>query len=112
VTRARSILCSALFALAVLYAWWFARDGQWVALLVFALPPLACALACLRGGARAAFWAGLLALLWFSHGVMVAWTRAPERGFALAAVALSVAIVFAASVPGLRRRFGARARPS
>jgi hypothetical protein len=39
---------------------------------------------------------------------MVAWTRAPERGFALAAVALSVAIVLAASVPGLRRRFGAR----
>jgi uncharacterized membrane protein len=107
-SRARNILCLALFALAALYAWWFARDGQWVALAVFALPPLACALACLRGGARAAFWAGVLALLWFSHGVMVAWTRAPERGFALVAVALSVAIVLAASVPGLRRRFGAK----
>jgi uncharacterized membrane protein len=106
--RTRWILCAALFALAALYGWWFAHDGQWVALAVFALPPLACALACLRGGARAAFWAGVLALLWFSHGVMVAWTRAPERGFALVAVALSVAIVLAASVPGLRRRFGAR----
>jgi uncharacterized membrane protein len=111
-TRARGILCVALFALTALYACWFARDGQWVALAVFALPPLACALACLRGGARAAFWAGVLALLWFSHGVMVGWTRAPERGFALVAVALSVAIVLAASVPGLRRRFGGRARPS
>ena len=111
-TRAHGLLCAALFALVAVYGAWFGRDAQWFALAVFALPPLACALACLRGGARAAFWAGVLALLWFSHGVMVAWTRAPERGFALVAVALSVAIVLAASVPGLRRRFGARARPN
>jgi hypothetical protein len=43
---------------------------------------------------------------------MVAWTRAPERGLALAAVALAVAIVLAASLPGLRARFGARSRSS
>ena len=111
-TWARRLLVASLLALTALYAGWFGLREEWVALVVFALPPLACALACLRGGARAAFWAGLLALLWFSHGVMVAWTRAPERGFALAAVALSVAVVLAASVPGLRRRFGAHSRPS
>jgi uncharacterized membrane protein len=50
----------------------------------------------------------VLALLWFSHGVMVAWTRPPERGYALAEVALAVAIVLIASVPGLRARFAKR----
>jgi hypothetical protein len=39
---------------------------------------------------------------------MVAWTRPAELGFALAEVALSLAIVLAASVPGLRARFGRR----
>jgi hypothetical protein len=39
---------------------------------------------------------------------MVAWTRPPERGYALAEVALAVAIVLIASVPGLRARFGKR----
>ena len=60
------------------------------------------------GGARTALLAGLLALLWFSHAVMVAWTRPPERGFALLALLLSLAIVFAASIPGLRARFARR----
>ena len=69
-------------------------------------PPLWLAIALLRGGgARTGFWAGVLALLWFSHGVMVAWTRPPERAFALGEVALSVAIVLAASLTGLRGTF-------
>ena len=107
-SAARTILCAALLALAALYVAWFARPPQWVALLVFALPPFWLALARWRGRGRAGFWAGLLALAWFAHGVMVAWTRPPERGFALAEIALAVAIVFAASMPGLRARFGAR----
>jgi uncharacterized membrane protein len=107
--RARRALCVALFALAVLYACWFGRGGQWVAVAVFALPPSLLAFALLRGGgARAGFWAGVLARWWFSHGIMVAWTRVPERGFALAAIVLALAIVLAASLPGLRARFGAR----
>ncbi len=106
---ARRALCVALFALGALYAVWFGREAQWVAVAVFALPPLALAVALLRGGgARVGCWAGVLALLWFSHGVMVAWTRVPERGFALAAVVLALAIVLAASLPGLRARFGAK----
>ena len=109
-TRARRLLALALFMLAALYASWFGRDAQWIALAVFALPPSWLAIALLRGGgARTGFWAGVLALAWFSHGVMVAWTRPPERWFALGEVALSVAIVLAASLAGLRARFAARA---
>ncbi len=105
-TPARRILRLALLGLVLSYGVWFARDAQWVALGVFALPPLLLALAVPRAGAHAGFWAGLMALLWFSHGVMVTWTRPPERVFALVEVALAVAVVFAASVPGLRARFG------
>lgn len=109
-STAHRILQLALLALALLYAAWFARGAEWVAVVVFAAPPLLLALRLPRGGARVAFWAGVLALAWFSHGIMVAWTRAPERGFALAAVLLSLAIVLAASIPGLRARFAAGGR--
>ena len=103
-TAARRVLCMALAALTLLFLAWFWREP--VTLLVFALPAAALLVAAIRGTARAGFWAGVLALAWFSHGIMVAWTRAPERMFALMEVALAVAIVFAASVPGLRARFG------
>jgi uncharacterized membrane protein len=108
VTTARRLLVATLLTLVVLYALWFGGMGQWFALAVFALPAARLAIATARGARRAGFWAGVLALLWFSHGVMVAWTRSPERGYALAEVALAVAIVFVASVPGLRARFGKR----
>lgn len=105
-TSAHRLLCAALLALVALYASWFGHDEQRIALVVFALPPLLLAIALVRGGAaRVAFWAGVLALLWFSHGIMVAWTRPPERVFALCEIALSLAIVMAASLTGLRARF-------
>lgn len=104
--NARRILIAALVALAVVYASWFAHDAHaLVAWLVFALPPALCAIAVARARRTAGFWSGVLALAWFSHAVMVAWTRPPERGFAFAAIALSLAVVFAASIPGLRARF-------
>ncbi|HZX79071.1 DUF2069 domain-containing protein [Lysobacter sp.] len=104
---ARHVLVIALLALMALYAAWFGSQPSPVAeLLVFAAPPLALAAAALRGKRSASFWAGVLALAWFSHGVMVAYTRPDERGFALAEVVLSIVIVFAASLPGLRARFG------
>ena len=62
-TRPRVLLLLALFILAALYASWFGARSQWVALGVFAIPPLSLALALLRGGgARTGFWAGVLAL--------------------------------------------------
>ena len=102
-------LIAALLALAALYALWFWPDRhRLAALLVFALPPLLLALLAWRGWRRAGFTAGVLALLWFSHGVMVAWTRAGERLPALLAAALAVAIVLLASLPGLRARLQRR----
>ena len=71
---------------------------------MFAIPPAALAMAALRGFRPASFWAGVLALAWFSHGIMVAWTRAPERLFAIAEIVLALVIVFAASYPGMRAR--------
>lgn len=114
-TPARRLMRVALMGLVLLYGAWFGgtrleaagstAPPQWAALVVFALPPLLLALMLPRHGARAGFSAGVLALLWFSHGVMVAWTRTPERWPALAEVALALVVVFAASIPGLRSRF-------
>ena len=102
---------AALLALGLLFALWFHDDRHAAAaLLVFALPPLLLAVPAWRGGRRAAFWAGVLALFWFSHGVMVAWTRPPERLFAWLEIVLSLVVVGAASWPGLRARFGKRRR--
>jgi len=104
--NARRILISTLVALTAVYAFWFAHDAHpVVAWLVFALPPALCAIAAACGRRTAGFWSGVLALLWFSHAVMVTWTRPPERGFAFLAIALSIVVVFAASIPGLRARF-------
>lgn len=101
---ARVALGWVLLALAALYAAWFGMRAEWTALAVFALPPLLLGVACLRTRWRAPFWAGVCALGWFAHGVMVAWSRPGERGFALAAVALALAVVWFASLPGLRAR--------
>ena len=57
----------------------------------------------------AGFWASVLALAWFCHGVMIAWSSPDERVLALLETALAVVIVFAASWPGLHARFGRRA---
>lgn len=104
---ARHVLVACLVALSGLFLFWFGRE-PWGALVVFAVPPAVLALAALRGWRRAGFWSGVLALAWFSHGVMVAWTRAPERLFAVAEIILALVVVFAASLPGLRARFGGR----
>jgi len=98
-----------LLGLAMLYLLWFARDQHAIAaLLVFVLPPLLLAIAAWRGWPRAGFFAGVAALLWFSHGVMVAWADPGQRGFALGAITLSLGIVYASSIDGIRARFGKR----
>jgi uncharacterized membrane protein len=103
----RIVLTLALAALVLLFAAWFRGDPRYFgALAVFSLPPLLLLIGVLRGSARAAFWAGVLGLFWFCHGVMLAWERAGERGYALAEIALALAIIVAASWPGLRARFG------
>jgi len=105
----RTVLTATLFALVALYAFWFREDrDRLAAWLVFALPPLLLGLGVLARRAQARFWAGVCALLWFSHGVMAAWTQPDHRWLALAEIALSLVVVFAASAAGLRARFGRR----
>ncbi|MCA0394381.1 MAG: DUF2069 domain-containing protein [Proteobacteria bacterium] len=105
----RWTLSAGLLALAALYLWWFRDSAHLVAaLLVFVLPIALLLPFTLLGSARAAFWAGVLGLLLFCHGVMIAWSEPAQRLPALAATALSVLVVFASSWPGLRARFGRR----
>lgn len=107
-SRAHAILIACLLALAALYAAWFGARHDWAALVVFGLPPLLFVAGTALRRPHAPFWSAVLALMWFSHGIMVAWTRPAERGLALAEVALSLAVVLAASLPGLRARFARR----
>jgi hypothetical protein len=85
-------LALALFGLAATYAAWFWNDRHALAaLLVFGLPPLLLGVIAWRGWARA--------------GLMVAWTRPPERTFAFFEILFTLAIIGFASMPGLRARF-------
>lgn len=107
----RIVLGIALFALSVLFSLWFAEDRHRIAALaVFTLPPLLMLAGVLRGSAKAAFWAGVLGLFWFSHGVMVAYGHAGERHYALAEIGLALAVILTASLPGLQARFGRRGK--
>lgn len=105
------VLVASLFALSTLYVVWFARDADPVAeFVVFALPPLVLALTRWRGWRTAAFWASLLGLFWFSHGVMAAWSRPREAAFAWGEIVLSLVAIFSACWPGLQARFAKKAR--
>ncbi len=96
-------LIVALLALALLFGVWFARDPRVLAaLLVFVLPPLALAAATARGWRRAGFTAAVLALLWFSHGVMLLWAEPTLRLPAALEILLALAIIHAACLPGIR----------
>jgi uncharacterized membrane protein len=102
----RRVLIVALIALTGLYLLWFgAGPAPWAALLVFAGPTALLAMTALRGWRAAGFWAGVFALGWFSHGVMAAWTRPPERLFACGEILLALVVIFAASIPGMKARF-------
>ena len=72
--------------------------------LGFSLFPLALPLLAIRHPRRALFWAGLVSLLYFSHGVMEAWSAPAERGLALAEIALSVLLIAALGIDAHRSR--------
>jgi len=108
-SMARNVLLLALMGLAALYAVWFSDDRHWLAAQgVFTAPPLALAIALRLGWRKAGFWSSVLALGWFSHGVMSAWSHPENRVLALVAIALSLLVIFTASLPGLRARFSRR----
>ena len=103
---ARRVLAAALLALAALYLWRFHDDRNLVAaLLVFVAPPLLLLVGVLRGSRVAGFWSGVLALLWFCHGVMLVWSEPGQRLSATLEIGLALLVVFASSWGGLRQRF-------
>ena len=103
----RIVLALSLFALSVLFSLWFHDSKLRIAALAFfTAPPLLLLVGVLRGSAKASFWAGVLGLFWFSHGVMEAYTLVAERAYALTEVVLAIAIVVASSWPGVSARFG------
>jgi uncharacterized membrane protein len=103
--RDRIALVVALAALSALFLAWFRHEAQVVAAYVFfALPPLLLAVFAALGSRHARFWSGVLALLWFSHGVMIAWSEPAQRGYGIAETLLAIGIVFASSAGGLRER--------
>ena len=103
--NSKRLLALALLALAVLFGLWYVRGAHaWAAAVMLVLPPLLLAIAAWRGWPRAGFVSGVFALLWFSHGVMLAWSEPAQRWMALLEVALALAIIYAACLPGARAR--------
>jgi len=99
-----------LLAIAAHYAYWFHDDGQRAAAwLVLVLPPLLLTPGVVLGGRLSRFWAGVLALLWFCHGVMETWSATAMRVHGVVLLLQSLLVVFALSWPALRAK--SRARP-
>ena len=98
-----------LLLLAGLYlVWLMGSKHPEVVLTVFVAPPLALGVASLLGWRLAGYWSSVLALGWFSHGVMRAWTDAPDLLHPLSAIVLSLAIIAVGSGPAARARLAAR----
>ncbi|GAB3058536.1 DUF2069 domain-containing protein [Stenotrophomonas tumulicola] len=108
------VLVVALLLLGAVFAIWFANDRHWLASqLLFTAPPLLLGLGLLTWRSarpRLAFWSSVLALGWFSHGVMSAWSHRDSMPWSWLEILLAVTVIFAASLPGLRSRFGRRRR--
>lgn len=112
-TRATFASVMTLFALQWLWhgALFPPAGAAWYWLgVVFSLPLALLALALWRRRPAARYWSGVIALLYFCHGITEAWTVETARGLALAEVALSVAIILAANWIGLTARFKRRDR--
>lgn len=82
----------------------------WTALTLAVLPLLLVLPGAWRARPMPLFWANLLCLLYFSHGVSEAWTQPAMRGWALLEVVLAVAVVSAYGWFGLASRRASRAR--
>lgn len=81
----------------------------WSAFVVAVAPLLALLPGAWRARPTPLFWANLLCLLYFCHGVSEAWTTPAMRGWALLEIALAVLVVSAYGAFGLRSRRAARA---
>lgn len=104
----------AVFALQLAWHGWLSPPttaAAWPVAIFFALPMLPALVLVLLRHRRAGYWGALAALIYFSHGVMVAWSSPGEQWLGLAQAALSAVLVLAASWGGMRARFGKRPAP-
>lgn len=99
-----------LWALIVLQLAWYlallppANVSPWVPLGFLGLPLLIPALCALAQMKKALFWAGFIAMLHFTHGVMEAWTVPAALWPGLIEAVLAAGVCCAAAWHGLSRR--------
>ena len=106
------LLILALFLLQPAWYLWLAPPQVLPPLFVavlMSLPILPAVLLAVIRHPSAGFWGGLAALLYFTHGVMEAWSTPSVAALAWTEIALSTALIFSASWPGLRARGDKRA---
>jgi uncharacterized membrane protein len=104
----------ALFALQLAWHGWLsppATTDAWPVAIFFALPILPALVLVLLRHRRAGYWGALAALLYFSHGVMVAWSSPGEQWLGGLQAVLSAVLVVAASWDGMNARFNKRPAP-
>mgnify|MGYP001453187079 CR=1 FL=1 len=77
----------------------------WLVCLFFTLPLLPICLLVFLKHRTFAFWGGTLALFYFSHGVMEAWTVRDIWPLGIGEAAISVWVIIAASWDGMKARF-------
>ncbi|MEH6420646.1 DUF2069 domain-containing protein [Pseudomonas sp. CGJS7] len=106
-TRADWALLAALIALTALFCVWYVLPRQHLlaGLSVFVAPPALLAVGVALRSRLAAYWAGVIALFWFCHGVMLAWSSPAERGYAWIELVLALVVIFAANLAGVKARF-------
>lgn len=100
--KLRGVTAFALLGLSAVFWWMMSPDMG--AVLAFAVPAVVMAVLVFLGWGPANLIAGMLALLWFSWGVMHAYVSPDDRVESLAVIFLSVVIVFAVSWVGLKVR--------
>lgn len=109
----RLVLALSVALLALQPAWylWLSPPAVLPPLLataLMALPILPAIVLSLLGRPSAGFWAGVAALIYFSHGVMEVWSHPPAAIPAWIETLLATALVFAGSWRGLQARAAAR----
>jgi uncharacterized membrane protein len=111
----RSIAYVLLIALCLLQpAWylWLAPPhslSPWLALCLALLPLSPVILLVLLRRPSALFWAGVISLLYFCHGVMEGWSVAELRWLGLTEALIAFVLVCAVGADGLQRRRAAKA---
>lgn len=81
------------------------KAPAWIITLIFALPLIPVCILALLKHHTFAFWGGTLALFYFCHGVMEAWTVREIWPLGIGEAAISVWVIIAASWDGMKTRF-------